>query len=336
MIIIKTYVPSYFEKFNCIADKCPDTCCAGWEVNPDPESVQKYRSLNGKIGDKIRRHLTTDADGDYMFTLSENDRCPFLNKKNLCEMYIELGSDSLCKTCKLFPRFFDDFGAFREMGIGFGCPEAARLILAENEPVSIIEYGEENAESESVDEVFLEFLLELRKKLFTALNDSSLTFKDKIKNVLTLCESCQRKLDGEDFCGTNVKIDFSDCVSLLNKMEYIDEKRKNQLCSLSDENYNRKTVEEFSSDFEKLMKYYIYRYFLKAVFDYDLLTKVKYGIFACAVIARLYSTSENPSFDERVKFMYGYSKEVEYSDVNLDLLDEFLYHCDCDGLLLLF
>ena len=30
-------VPDYYKKFSCIADKCPDTCCAGWEIVVDDE-----------------------------------------------------------------------------------------------------------------------------------------------------------------------------------------------------------------------------------------------------------------------------------------------------------
>ena len=74
------------------------------------------------------------------------------------------------------------------------------------------------------------------------------------------------------------------------------------------------------------MKYYIFRYLLKSVYDYDVLTKVKYGVFACIVISRIYSLFENPDFGTRVKIMYSFSKEVEYSDVNLQLLDEAMFY----------
>ena len=40
MIRIKVFVPSYFKKFRCIADKCPDTCCAGWEADLDGEIIE--------------------------------------------------------------------------------------------------------------------------------------------------------------------------------------------------------------------------------------------------------------------------------------------------------
>ena len=40
---MKNIYPSYYKKFRCVADKCPDTCCAGWEVVVDPPSERRSR-----------------------------------------------------------------------------------------------------------------------------------------------------------------------------------------------------------------------------------------------------------------------------------------------------
>ena len=37
--------PDYFSEFTCIADKCPDTCCAGWQIVIDEESLEKYKKI---------------------------------------------------------------------------------------------------------------------------------------------------------------------------------------------------------------------------------------------------------------------------------------------------
>ena len=31
-------VPSYYKNFRCIADKCPDNCCRGWEIDIDEDT----------------------------------------------------------------------------------------------------------------------------------------------------------------------------------------------------------------------------------------------------------------------------------------------------------
>lgn len=32
-------IPDYYDDFTCIADACEDTCCAGWQIVIDKESL---------------------------------------------------------------------------------------------------------------------------------------------------------------------------------------------------------------------------------------------------------------------------------------------------------
>ena len=34
-------IPHYFKSFHCIGGECPDTCCAGWQIQIDPASLKK-------------------------------------------------------------------------------------------------------------------------------------------------------------------------------------------------------------------------------------------------------------------------------------------------------
>ena len=38
-------VPSYYKNFRCIADKCPDNCCRGWEIDIDEDTLDYYKDL---------------------------------------------------------------------------------------------------------------------------------------------------------------------------------------------------------------------------------------------------------------------------------------------------
>lgn len=322
---MKIYVPSYFDKFNCIAGECPDTCCVGWEVDIDPETAEKYSSVEGALGEKIKKYLTVDETGCQLFSLCDGDRCPFLDNSNLCEIHAQKGEKFLSKTCTLFPRFFDDFGTFREMGLGFGCPEAARIILSENEPFCLKLHSTSDDDFLLEDQAFLDDLLVLRENIFKVLEKNNSDFRTKITNILSLAKDFQKNIDGDNFCDESFNRSFSDCISVLENMEYIKPERKDFLKKLTFCDSDNNTLNTYRNDFEKLMKYYIFRYLLKAVYDYDVLTKVKYGVFASVVISRIYDYFVNPDFETRVKIMYSFSKEVEYSDTNMDLLDEALY-----------
>ncbi len=323
MIGIKTFVPSYFKNFRCIADKCPDTCCAGWEADLDDAIIEKYKTIDGELGKRIKTHLSEDETGCAIFALCENGRCPFLNDKNLCDIQAAYGEEYLSKTCALFPRFFDDFGNIREMGLGFGCPEAARIMLNDNEPFELCLLNENN-ENIEVDE-FYALCINARQKIFDLLEAPVTDFKEKILKIFEMTSEFQDEIDSFYEEAEENGLKFDDCVSILSKMEYINKERQSLLSNLKDCDCTE-IFRKYRNDFEKLMKYYIFRYFLQGCYCDDAVTPVKYGIFACIVISRIYAQTESLDFKMRAKIMQGYSKEIEYSDVNMDLLDTEMYN----------
>lgn len=323
---IKTFVPTYFDKFKCIASKCPDTCCAGWEADLDDEIIEKYKTVDGELGERIRNSLSKDETDCDIFALRENGRCLFLNSCNLCDIQAACGEEYLSKTCAMFPRFYDNFGKIREMGIGFGCPEAARIMLADDEPFSLEFYEESVGDVDDIDENFLSEIITLRAEIFAILEDEELSFRKKMENIFDIVTAFQKELDGEAYADEKQNRNFDDCISVFENMEYIKNERKDFVFSLKGQKLSKNTLNLYRSDFEKLMKYYVFRYFLSLGYDYDVVTPIKYGVFACIVISRIYAYFGTPDFKTRVKIMYSYSKEVEYSDVNTELLDNAMYN----------
>lgn len=127
--------PEYYEKFSCIAGRCEDTCCAGWEIDIDDASYEYYMQVPGKFGERLRssiKEYPLEDDGRYEmhgFILKEGKRCPFLNSDNLCDMILELGEDAICDVCTNTPRNFLEYGNAREVSISPSCAEAGRLIF---------------------------------------------------------------------------------------------------------------------------------------------------------------------------------------------------------------
>ena len=52
--MIYTY-PDYYKRFNCIADKCPDTCCGKWQIVIDDDSLEKYQEYDGEYRPELHR-----------------------------------------------------------------------------------------------------------------------------------------------------------------------------------------------------------------------------------------------------------------------------------------
>lgn len=78
-------------------------------------------------------------------------------------------------------------------------------------------------------------------------------------------------------------------------------------------------------EFEHILVYYIFNYFLGASYDYDILTKVKFAVISYLLIlhmdvARWISQNKRFFFDDQVTVAHAYSKEVEHSYNNYESL----------------
>ena len=171
---MKVIVPDYYKEFKCIAGACKDTCCAGWEVDVDEESYQRYMQAGGSIGERLKAVMIPKSEGDgCSFRLMPDKRCPFLNEKNLCDIYTELGEDALCDTCTYFPRFVHDYGSCREMGPAPSCFTAAQLMVAKQAETELMSFEDKTIPVQPNDicpEAFF-MLQDLRREIFGELWD---------------------------------------------------------------------------------------------------------------------------------------------------------------------
>ena len=169
--------PDFYDKFKCTASKCTDTCCVGWEIDIDEASQEAYRKVAGIFGDKLRANI---EDGH--FKLLPHDRCPFLDKDNLCEIYKNLGEGALCDICREHPRFVEVYGDIMERGLGLCCEEVVRLLLAGEGPLTFTT-EECNEPEDELDEDDIEIRNEVlyeREQIFRALADSDKPLGERI------------------------------------------------------------------------------------------------------------------------------------------------------------
>ena len=131
---MKTVVPDYYAGFRCIAGACKHSCCAGWEVDIDEDSLARYQTIP-----EIKRHISEE---DVPHFVLQEDRCPFLRSDNLCRMILDYGEDMLCQICTDHPRFRNFWTDRVETGLGLACEAAAGIILSQKEPLALFEVDE--------------------------------------------------------------------------------------------------------------------------------------------------------------------------------------------------
>ena len=304
---MKRIYPTYYKKFKCIANECPDSCCKDWDVVVDEESESFYNSVHTPFGEKIRSLTITGNDGDRIF-VSQNGKCPFWNKDMLCDIYINLGEEHLCETCKNFPRITQDYTDFVEHTLSLACPEGARLILEEEN-----DYSEFDNFIYNESDKLMDFLLKARAKTSKIFKDRKLSFAQRLKEALRYNRDIQNSLD--EISEPESVSDLSYIFELHNKLEIMSNEWKEILASASENEPDT----NHDVEFERLALYYIYRYYLNAIDSYNVLSTIKR--IACAYIVLSRCELER----DCTRLMQLYSKEVEHSYENSEMLEDEFY-----------
>ena len=122
--------PDFYESFRCRASACRHSCCRGWEIDIDENTLELYRGLRGEWREKMDAAVVCDDSGAH-FRLTKDERCPFLQQDGLCELICAFGEDALCDICALHPRFYELVGSYELAGLGLSCEAVCDLLLTE-------------------------------------------------------------------------------------------------------------------------------------------------------------------------------------------------------------
>ena len=285
MINVFYKMPTYCRKFKCIADKCKDNCCIGWEIDIDPSTAEYYETVNGNFGNKLKANINKDEVCSFILN---GERCPFLNEKNLCEIIINLGEDKLCQICRDHPRYFEWYSDVKEGGIGLCCEEAARIIVTNPNPFSTYETECDDEGCDDYNESFYNMLLFARDEIIATLENENLTFKQRVANVLSYAIEVQLNADNYLYDPIPIKNEYpaevptADIKGFLESfacLEPIDDNWQDYLSAIiENSDILKEKLTTFVDSFDLYLKniavYFIWRYFLKGVYDDEILSKV--------------------------------------------------------------
>ena len=314
---MKITKPSYFDSFRCIAGACPDSCCKEWEVQVDEEAAAFYQNLSGDLGDRLRQVLR-EEEGETVMTIIDR-RCPMWRQDGLCRIQAELGHDALCKTCREFPRLTHDYGDFMELGLELSCPEAARIILSTPADLVTVETPEQG-EGE-YDEETMEILLRTREIARQILADTSHSMGETLALLLLYGYQAQDEVDGGEEAPFDPRAsmetarsfakpgDPEEMVGFFQELEILTPQWSERLAG--------PTPGSWQSACRNLARYFVDRYWLQAVSDYDLVSRVKLTVISCLLIRHLGGDLETTA--------QLYSKEIENDADNVDALLDAAY-----------
>lgn len=302
-------VPFYYNSFKCIADRCKHSCCIGWEIDIDDKTLKRYKSVKGDFGKRLNNSIKSE-NGINSFILGKDERCPFLNKDNLCNIYIKLGESSLCQICTDHPRFRNYLSGRTEIGLGICCEEAARLILSQNEKFKLITIQDDDkAENLTEDE---EYILNLRKTLIDILYDNKDDLERGINDILTEIDYIFPDKTLEQW------VDFLLNLEMLDPVweELLVDLNKHE-AEIIENNFNG-----LSSEFINLIVYFLFRHMVDCRDWNDLCARVCFSIFGYRIIKALCINriikSGKCEFYDLCDYVRLFSSEIEYSQENMD------------------
>lgn len=355
--------PDYYDSFECIADKCKDNCCIGWEIDIDDNTYEEYMKIDGLLGDRLKKSIET-TDGVHSFKLDNNERCPFLNNNNLCDIICELGKDKLCHICKHHPRYINNYEDITEIGLGLACEEACRIILNQQTPVYIINSDtKQKFTPQSLNTKTLTYLYKARDIIISTLQSRSYNIQLRLAVTVALCEYIHNdwfsdKSDDELILSLDKLENKADSLfnSIVRSSNNCTTADKNELISLIIDDYTKLEILDNSwialisdtsgyiadadtcllnfefenSDliFENILVYFMHRYFINNCLCDCIIQNAYFMISEYVLIKSLYAYCQKTGINYTIEdIVHSYSKEIEYSDINMDdLLEVFPYN----------
>lgn len=349
---MKYRYPDYYGQFLCIGGRCPQTCCTGWKIAIDDRTLRKYKKAAkcGCFPKAFRKKLSEDIDVRSGVFLSGSGRCPFLDREGLCEIYKKLGPESLCTTCRKYPRHMEDYGQLREVMLSLSCPEAARLILSRREKDTFRIRLTGKKVRKPVNGRKLKLLLNFRSCLIKTMQNRALPVEKRLRKIMRLSALMQKYFErmeksssrpvsagiksvsrGEMLC-----LQYIEMTEALEQVDKGWDKEAAEAASVlraavGYENFadSRKLFKEacqaFETAWEHLIIYSLFGNFLGAVYDDDIETKVKMAVYTYLVIREVlfarWLSYKKISIEDMIEISGRFSRLTEHSDTNIEALE---------------
>lgn len=307
---MKLIAPDYYTAFRCIASECRHSCCVGWEIDIDEDSLKIYDGVKGPFGKRLNASIERTDEGAY-FRLAEGERCPFLNDAGLCDLIIEMGENSLCQICADHPRFRNFFSDRTEIGLGLCCEAAGKIILSRQEKTSLV-ILEDDGKVEEMWEDEAE-ILEMRRTAMDILQNREKSLDERLEEMM-------------GFCGVKAPmLSWRQLADRFMKLERLDSAWEKYICMLEDGDTPKMlSGPEWEIAFEQLAVYFLYRHFAGAAEDGDIAGRTGFAALSVRVIRRICQVCAGMrdvfGIDDLVEIARMYSSETEYSDENMDAL----------------
>lgn len=121
--------------FECLGDKCEDTCCQNWSMQVDDATLARYRERAPELLEAVEK----DEGGNFVMKRDPTTRLCVKTEDGLCGIHKKFGSEMLGDACHFYPRVTRSLQGKTRMTATPSCPQVVRLMLAMDDAFSDVE-----------------------------------------------------------------------------------------------------------------------------------------------------------------------------------------------------
>lgn len=198
-------IPVFYQKFQCLAQNCKDSCCVGWNITFDKKDYLCLRRLNlPELRDRLEKGVRREKKGVHngiqyaKFDLDSNaGRCPMLEVNGLCSLQRAGFAESLPNVCKTYPRNVFYTPAAKEYTLSPSCEGVLQLLWDLPEGVEFVEDPLPKAERRTAnippEEAFKQFFAPIRALCIDILQTRSLSLTQRMLYLGVILQRLQNE-----------------------------------------------------------------------------------------------------------------------------------------------
>ena len=324
----RIFEPFPSSDFRCLKDRCTDSCCTGWDIRIDSETLDFYRTSDDPMFKDIDL-MTREDEGEYYF-INRDGRCPFLDERGLCRIHLKYGAEKTSIICRIHPIFVNELESVKERCPSLCC-EAATDMIINADPETYVNDCSYEAEDEREN-----FIISERNRMIMILSKNR-DFLSSCDLLFLMSQDIQNRYDemffsiepegeSEDFSFSGFFLDESFMKDILSFISSLESSRKDLKDIIKDFTYiNTDISEEKNRRLNSLLSHFLFRYMPEAAEDDDIISKTVFSVSSALLIHALSSDSEKNTENSDISLISRlYSREMEYNEENMADLTQFI------------
>lgn len=151
---MKTVILAKYASFRCLAGLCPSTCCSGWSIFVDKKDYKRFKELEPEW---LRQDILSNIrqkGSSYFFNNQIDGKCAMLDRDGLCRIQRNTSEETLCNTCRKYPRLINLIEGTVYLSMAASCPVVSEYLVGDVTEWSMAE-DSGRREKVAVGELFL-------------------------------------------------------------------------------------------------------------------------------------------------------------------------------------